>query len=141
MTSAGADGDAPSAVLPDSLEWSGPPGNPDVQGAWIVGSQESPGIYAFRVRMAAGARIPPHTHHDMRFTTVMSGTLYVGFGDAEDDDDMAAIPTGAVYVAPAGQPHYIWAREGNVEYQESGIGPTAVLPAGGLARINETRDR
>ncbi len=126
---AGADGDLPLPVLPDSLPWSSPPGNPHVRGAWIVGSQDVPGIYALRVRMAKGARLPPHTHPDTRFTTVLSGTLYVGFGSAESDGEMVAIPADAVYVAPAGQAHYLWARDGDVEYQESGAGPTAVVPA------------
>ena len=129
MNLAGADGGVPHPVLPDTVEWSSPPGNPDVRGAWMVGSQDSPGIYAFRVKITEGARIPPHTHPDMRFTTVLSGTLYVGFGDEVVDADMVPVPIGAVYIAPAGQAHYLWARDGDVEYQESGVGPTAVVPA------------
>jgi len=29
-----------------------------------------------------------------------------------------------MYVAPAGVPHYVWARDGEAAYQESGIGPS-----------------
>jgi hypothetical protein len=35
-----------------------------------------------------------------------------------------ALSPGAVYVVPADTPHYVWARDGDVEYQESGFGPT-----------------
>jgi hypothetical protein len=37
---------------------------------------------------------------------------------------MVALSPGAVYVVPADTPHYVWARDGDVEYQESGFGPT-----------------
>jgi hypothetical protein len=37
---------------------------------------------------------------------------------------LVAIPTGAVYVAPAGVPHFLEARNGAVVYQEAGVGPT-----------------
>ena len=125
---AGAEPGSPQPIAPESLQWASPPGNPLVQGAWVVGSEKEPGIYAFRVKMAKGGRIPFHTHPDTRFTTVLSGTLYVGFAAPDDESAVVAVPAGAVYVAPAGQPHYAWARDGEVEYQESGTGPTAVTP-------------
>ena len=40
---------------------------------------------------------------------------------------MVVIPAGAVYVTPAHVPHYIWAKDGEALYQESGIGPTATV--------------
>ena len=117
--------DRPSPVLADSLEWSSPPGNPGLQGAWMLGTESSPGPYVLRVRLAAGARIPPHRHPDTRHSTVLTGTIYVGFGEAFDAAKVVAVPAGAVYVAPANVPHYVWARDGEASYQESGVGPTA----------------
>jgi hypothetical protein len=35
-----------------------------------------------------------------------------------------AVPAGGLYVAPASQPHTLWARDGEVVYQEAGTGPT-----------------
>lgn len=127
-TGSGSEPNTPQPIAPESLQWASPPGNPLVQGAWVIGSEQEAGIYAFRVKMAKGGRIPLHTHPDTRFTTVLSGTLYVGFAAPDEDTDFVAVPAGAVYVAPAGQPHYVWARDGDVEYQESGTGPTAVVP-------------
>lgn len=115
----------PRPILPDELVWSGPPALPALQGAWVLGAESSPGTYVLRVRLAADGRIPPHTHPDERYTTVLSGTLYVGFGTAFDPAQVVAVPAGGVYVAPAGVPHYVWARDGDVEYQEAGVGPTA----------------
>jgi quercetin dioxygenase-like cupin family protein len=81
-------------------------------------------MYAQRVTLSAGARIPPHTHPDTRYSTILAGTLHVAFGTRPTDADFVAIPAGAVYVAPAGQPHTLWARDGEVTYQEAGNGPT-----------------
>lgn len=116
---------SPQPLLPEALEWNSPPGMPAVRAAWVLGSENAEGLYALRVTLAKGGRIPPHTHPDTRYTTVLSGTLYVGFGATEDDAQMVAIPPLGVYVAPANQPHYLWARDGEVVYQEGGMGPTA----------------
>lgn len=122
-----ADATAPAPILPESLHWFSPPGNPAVQGAWMLGAEDKPGEYLLRVKLAADARLPPHTHPDARHTTVLSGTLYVGFGAAFEPARVVAVPAGAVYVAPAGVAHYLWAKDGAVEYQESGVGPTATV--------------
>ncbi len=55
---------------------------------------------------------------------MLAGTLYVGFGETFDETKVVTIPTGAVYVAPANVPHYVWAKDGEAMYQEAGVGPT-----------------
>jgi quercetin dioxygenase-like cupin family protein len=114
----------PVPITPDALRWASPPALPGVQGAWAVGSEDKAGPYVFRVKLASGARIPPHTHPDQRITTVLKGVLHVGFGETFEPDAMVAISAGGIYVAPAGVPHYLWARNGDAEYQESGQAPT-----------------
>jgi quercetin dioxygenase-like cupin family protein len=118
----------PLPILPDALSWLSPPGNPAVQGAWVLGDEHSPGPYILRVRLAADGRIAPHTHPDTRNTTVLSGTLYVGFGTVFDESAMVALPPGSVYVAPAGLAHFVRAKDGATLYQEAGVGPTATVP-------------
>ena len=117
----------PEPILPEAFQWGGPPDNPGVRGAWVVGSESAAGLYALRVRLQQGSRIPPHTHPDARYTTVLDGTLYVGFGAEQDDSRLVAVPAGGLYVAPAGVPHYVLARDGNVVYQESGVGPSGMI--------------
>lgn len=119
-----APNDAPVPVLPDSLRWTSPPNLPWLRTAWILGAEESPGAYVLRVKLANGGRIAPHTHPDARNSTVLSGTIYVGFGETFDAAKLVAIPAGAVYVVPAGVPHFVWAKDGDAVYQEAGIGPT-----------------
>lgn len=111
-------------ILPDAMSWSGPPNIPGLKGAWLLGSERGSGTYVQRVVLAAGARIPVHTHPDTRYSTILSGSLYVAFGAKPADADFVAVPAGALYVAPAGQPHTLWARDGEVVYQEAGNGPT-----------------
>ncbi len=122
---------APEPVLPGSFAWFSPPGISGLEAAWVVGAEQASALYALRVRLAPGTRIAPHTHPDTRYSTVLSGTLYVGFGDTVDESAMVAVPAGGVYVAPANQPHYLWARDGEVEYQESGVGPTRTVAVAG----------
>lgn len=119
----------PQVVLPQALTWTSPPNNPGLQGAWALGEEKKAGPYILRVKLASGARIPPHTHPDERNSTVLSGTLYVGFGKTFDESKVVAIPAGGVYVAPANVAHYVWAKDGEVVYQEAGIAPTGTIPA------------
>lgn len=113
------------AISPAQATWVEPPNLAGLRAAWLVGNETDPGPYALRLRLAQGGRIGVHVHPDDRLTTVLSGTLYVGFGTIFDETRVHPIPAGAVYVAPADQPHYVWARDGDVEYQESGFAPTA----------------
>lgn len=118
----------PQPLRPEQAAWFSPPSVPALKAAWLVGSEQGTGPYLLRVRLAAGGRFPPHTHPDTRYTTVLSGTLYVGFGERVDETAVVAVPAGAIYEAPAGEPHWVWAKDGDVEYQESGVAPTATRP-------------
>ena len=119
-----AQSNAPAPVLPDSIRWVSPVNVSGLQAAWILGAEQNSGPYIIRVKLATGARIAPHTHPDERNSTVLAGTIYVGFGETFDETRVVAIPTGAVYVAPANVPHYVWARDADAMYQEAGVGPT-----------------
>lgn len=115
----------PVPVLPDTVPFETVPQIPGLESKWLVGTGADTSLYLLRVRLAPGTKLPPHTHPDSRFTQVMSGTLYVGFGRTFDTAAVRSMPAGAVFVTPADTPHFVWARGGDVEYQESGEGPTA----------------
>ena len=82
------------------------------------------GPYALRVRLTAGARVPVHRHPDDRVVTVLAGTVHAGFGGIFDETRTVAMQTGTVFLVPADESHYLWARDGDAEYQENGVGPT-----------------
>lgn len=115
----------PQPLRPEQASWFSPPAVPALKAACSEPTSQAAGSYLLRVRLAAGGRFPPHTHPDTRYTTVLSGTLYVGFGERVDETTVVAVPAGAIYEAPAGVPHWVWAKDGDVEYQESGVAPTA----------------
>lgn len=127
VTTALAAPPAPVPILPEQLNWVSPPALPILRSAWLIGNESQPGLYLLRVKLADGGRIPPHTHPDDRVTTVLSGTLFVGFGATVEESRGVAIPTGAAYLAPAGVAHFVWAKAGDVEYQEMGQGPTGAV--------------
>ncbi|MET0253831.1 MAG: cupin domain-containing protein, partial [Terrimicrobiaceae bacterium] len=110
-----------------NFSWRSLPDNPALQAAWVLGDGQEARTYSLRVKLAAGGKIPPHTHPDERNSTVLQGVLYVGFGRTFEESKVIAIPTGAVYIVPADVPHYVWAKDGDVVYQEAGVGVTATI--------------
>ena len=113
-------------LTPSELEWSGDPGS--AERAAIAGSNEEAGLYAYRTRFPKGFRNAPHYHPDDRVVTVLAGTLQMGYGEHFHEQTMRALPPGSVWTEPAGQPHYVWARDGEVVIQVVGLGPSATTP-------------
>jgi quercetin dioxygenase-like cupin family protein len=73
----------------------------------------------------------PHTHPDAwRTAVVLSGTLYFGSGEVWDESKLKAYPAGTFYTEPAGAPHFVWAKDGEVILQVTAMGPTGSKPAG-----------
>jgi quercetin dioxygenase-like cupin family protein len=91
----------------------------------VVGSAAAPGPYAARVRIPGGLRLPPHFHPEARIVVVLSGTLYLGYGDTFDESKMTALPPGSVFTEAAKEAHYTWAKDGGVVLHVTGVGPTA----------------
>ena len=108
---------APAPLVPASFRWLSPPNNPALQSAWVLGNEQKYGLYILRVKLVAAGRIPPHTRPDERNSTVLSGTIYVGFGETFNESNVVAIPTGAVYLTLANVPHYVWAKDGDASYK------------------------
>jgi quercetin dioxygenase-like cupin family protein len=113
----------PVVIRPDTVGWTKYLPAPGIETMSLVGQGRTSGVYAARVRFAPNTTLPPHTHPDERYTLVLHGTLYVGFGEVFDPSRLVAVPEGGLYVAPAGVAHFLWSRE-EVIYQESGTNPT-----------------
>ena len=118
----------PIRVEPVALRWA-PLSNGGGESAQLAGPQDQKGVfYTSRIHLRPGGLVAPHTHPDARYTTVLSGTLYVCTSDAVSAETARAFPAGSFFIMPAGVVHCSWAKDGEVVYQESGIGPTAVIP-------------
>ncbi len=105
------------------LNWQGKPGQ--VQVAFISGNEQTQGMYIYRVRFPQGHKISPHFHSDQRAVTVLKGSLYVGYGTEFDADKMIKLEAGGIWTEPQQQPHFVWAKEGEVELQVMGYGPSS----------------
>jgi len=113
-----------TALSPEDIRWIQRRSNPDVYYAGIYSEPAKSGPYAFRVRAQAGHSLPPHTHPDERTITVLRGTYWAGVGEVLERDRLVAYPAGSFYIIPAGLPHYSAVLEGEVEFQEAGVGPS-----------------
>lgn len=116
----------PALVSPDEMTWGD--SSTGVKLARIVGDYKKPGMYAVRVKYPAGYRDEPHFHKDERIVVVLSGTVYVGYGEHFDETKMKALPAGSVWTEPAKQPHFMWAKKGEVVIQVIGNGPSDYTP-------------
>lgn len=109
-------------LSPSDFEWEA---DPDlVQSIPVTGDSDTPGLYAYRVRFPAGFRNQPHFHPDDRIVTVIEGVLHVGFGETFRESAMRPLSAGSLWTEPANQPHFVWARDGNVVIQVVGVGPS-----------------
>jgi quercetin dioxygenase-like cupin family protein len=104
------------------MNWVPFPG--DVYRAEIAGDEKTVGLYAYRVKFPAGFKRQPHFHPDDKIVTVLSGTIYIGYGEQFDESAMKALLPGAIWTEPMRQPHYVWVKEGEVVIQVVGFGPT-----------------
>jgi quercetin dioxygenase-like cupin family protein len=119
----------PTRLAPEELRWVTNPAT-GTQQAVMAGNQKDQGLYMYRTRFPAGYRNQPHFHPDQRIVTVMSGTLYVGYGEKMDDSQMKALPAGSIFTEPPRQPHYVWAKDGEVVIQVTGYGPSGTTVIG-----------
>jgi quercetin dioxygenase-like cupin family protein len=126
MVSAFAQGSAlePARLVSEELRWAAVPTG--AQRAILAGDEKKAGMYAYRAKFPANFRNQPHFHPDDRIATVISGTLYVGFGEQFDESKLKALPAGSIWTEPAKQPHFVWAKDGEVVIQIIGNGPSGV---------------
>jgi quercetin dioxygenase-like cupin family protein len=114
--------------LPQDISFTGPPEG--VQIAVLYGDPAKPGLYVLRLKLAPGAKVMPHTHpEEVRTLTVLSGTLYFGLGDQWDESKLTPYPAGTFFSELPSVPHFVAAKDGEVIFQATGIGPTALMLA------------
>ena len=116
------------ATTPAEMKFA-PSAPPVSAAAVLVGDPAKPGIYVLQGRIPANTKIDPHTHSELwRIATVLSGTLYYGYGDTFDERKLKALGPGSVVVEPRDQPHFAMTRDEPVTLQLVGEGPAATNP-------------
>lgn len=102
-------------------------GRPQI--AVLYGDPSKPEFFVLRMKFPAGFKVEPHTHPEgVRTLTVLSGTLYFGFGETFDEAKVTAYPPGTFFTELPTTPHFVWAKDGDVVVQVSGIGPSGFMP-------------
>jgi quercetin dioxygenase-like cupin family protein len=111
--------------LPDQIDWKAPPLIGGASTAILYGDPSKATVYVTRTKFPAGLKAMPHTHPDeWRTVVVLSGTIYFGLGETWDESKLKPYPTGTFYSEPKDTPHFVWAKDGEVIVQITGMGPT-----------------
>jgi mannose-6-phosphate isomerase-like protein (cupin superfamily) len=115
----------PVQICSDSLVWNDvkPPLPPGAKVAVLEGNPKESGHFTIRIKMPANYKIAPHVHPVDERATVLSGTMYIGFGDTMDEAKAKKIPAGCFYLNPAGVHHYAFTGKEETILQISTNGP------------------
>jgi glucose/arabinose dehydrogenase/quercetin dioxygenase-like cupin family protein len=100
------------------------PPRPGLASVALNGDSTKPGVYSVQVTLPAHTTVPPHTHRDNRTVYVVSGTLYVGYGEKRDPGALKALPPGSYYTEPAATAHYTETHDDPVVIVLTGVGPS-----------------
>ncbi len=112
-------------LTPDEIQWHANPTSPSgLQVVVLAGDPRKAVLYTVRIKISANLKVQPHWHHKDRMVSVISGTLHYGYGDTFDEAKLRALPPGSFFTEPAKQPHFAWAKSGDVIVQVTAVGAT-----------------
>lgn len=122
-------------LKPTDIKWTDAPPSmlPGAQIAVIEGDLNKAEPFAFRLKLPANYKIPPHTHPAVEHVTVLSGTFYMGAGDQPDPEKAVALTPGSFAAFQPGHSMFAWTEEETV-VQVHGVGPW------GINYINQADD-
>ena len=95
-----------------------------VQNYLVIGDPQKEGYYIMMVKIPNGTKLQPHFHPENRTVVVTSCTFYYGYGDSFDESKMNEMTTGTFFTEPSNQPHFAYAKTGDVILQVNVFGPT-----------------
>lgn len=112
--------------LQDMLKWGRPKTlPPGAEDHVLSGNPETKGIYVVRLKLPAHYKIPPYYQSKTTYTTVISGSYYVGTGNQFDEAKGTSISQGGFIIIPKNIPVYAWTTEPTI-IQIHGEGPLKV---------------
>ena len=123
LTLAGTNEKGIVAFTPSQVRWFTPSYYTDGrERAQLLGDSSRGDVWVDRVKMPAGKRVLPHTHPQDELVTVIEGNWYLGEGTKFNPTNLKGYPAGSFIVIPAGVPHFVTAKEGEVIVQLNGNG-------------------
>ena len=97
--------------------------------AVLFGDPSKPGPYVARIKWLPGNMSRPHFHPHDRFFVVVSGTWWVGTGEAFDPNSTVPVPAGSYVIHYGNKIHYDGAKNEETIIQVWGMGPATSTPA------------
>ena len=104
--------------------WGAPPGG---KCAAMSGDHLKPGLFAHRISLPAGYKMPPHVHPTDEQVVVLSGVYHAGFGETFDKSRTTALSAGSFILIPKGAPHFAWT-DGETVVHVYAEGPWGMTP-------------
>jgi len=124
---------ATEGVKSSALAWTPSDLTADLSSAWVVGNQNDRRIFLVRSRLAKGGRVAPHSYAKERVIAVITGVLHFASGPEFDERALQRYEAGDVIRVPADVMHYFTAPDGEVTFDQLGMGP-APLPQLAVAK-------
>jgi quercetin dioxygenase-like cupin family protein len=114
-------------LTPDKLQWKSNPILPaGAESVLLSGDPTKEGsLFAIRIKVPDGFKIPPHWHPSDENVTVLQGTLLIGVGEQFDPSKLESVPTGGFMRMPKEMRHFGKAK-GELIVQVHGVGPFAI---------------
>ena len=128
LRSAAEDHPGGHAILtPGDIVWKAAPPvlPPGAQAAILHGDPAKEGLFAMRLKVPAGYKVPPHWHPADEHVTVLEGTVAFGMGDTIDEKAGKDLPAGGFFFMPAKHRHWALAKS-EATIQIHGVGPWQV---------------
>jgi quercetin dioxygenase-like cupin family protein len=113
-------------VRTPEITWQDYPNRPGVKLAVVEGDLAQTGPFLMRVKFPAGFKLAPHTHPTIEHTTVISGTMRLGYG-TKDDGPSEEFGPGTIVITPANTAHFFSTATETI-VQTHGLGPWASTP-------------
>ncbi len=112
-------------LKPDDIKWidAPPPLPAGSKLAILEGNPKQEGIFTIRAMFPPYFKIAAHNHPKDERVTVISGVVYVGFGDKTDTTNANKFTEGCYYLNPAGANHYVFTGSEGCVLQITGLGP------------------
>jgi quercetin dioxygenase-like cupin family protein len=116
--------DQHTVVPAQEIKWGPPPPGlpPGAEAVVLYGDPTREGLFAMRLKVPDGYRVPPHTHPQPEVVTVISGTFRLGMGETADASKAQALPAGSFFALSPGMAHYAFF-EGETVTQITTNGP------------------
>jgi len=112
-------------INPGQLVWrdAQPPLTAGAKVAVLEGSPKSEGMFTIRLKLPPHWLLPAHWHPADERVTVLSGSVYVGFGEKLDNGKGTKFSAGSFYINPAKSHHYVYTGDEETIIQITAQGP------------------